>query len=884
MDMAFGKGSHRKYGLWAAVAAACLVGFLFAGISIYSSYKQHENMAFLVRHPVKVSEALYTFSRNLAKMEIYTSRLRYYNDEPDVQRVRVLIGEIIPQSESALLYMRKNYLGPKEQTEQVHVLFGNLREEQEELFKLAGPMGNAAISVFIDTRLTPVYGEINNILNNRIRTFIDQTPQRLLEDSTSLLRYNTVLSLFVALLLPVVVVVVVVVVARSDRKLLRKQMEEQAFRNSLFETISQHAGNVFMLYGLQKGMEYVSANVATLLGLDAAQVEKDPRLLLAQCASDTAEKFERFLYSEVLQTPAEKECLFVNAATGAEMWMLVGIYPVREQGVVTRYVISFSDMTEMRKTQQVLRDALLNAQGANRAKSEFLSRMSHEIRTPMNAIIGMTTIAATAFDDRRRLEDCLGKIAVSSRHLLMLINDVLDMSKIESGKFLISNEPFEISDLLRNLTSIVYSQARSKGLRFDMSAEVEHESLRGDMLRVNQVLLNILSNAVKFTSPGGLVRLTIKEIPLRVDNRVKMRFTVTDTGKGMSPEFLEKIFTPFEQEGKASKGGTGLGMAIASNLVTLMNGTIRVASTPGEGTTFEVDIPFETEEPCGNRHSGTLDELRVLVADHDPGSCEYATLILQRLGVMAEWVLSGAEAVDRVLGAWKREESYDVVFMDWKMPDVDGIEATRRIRKHVGPDTVIIIISAYDWSEIEHEAREAGANAFITKPMLQSSIYNTLLSVTGTVEPSKQDARTPDFSGRRFLLAEDNELNREVAVELLKMAGMSVDTVEDGGEAVRAFAESEPGTYDGILMDVQMPTMDGYEATRRIRRLERPDAASIPILTMTANAFAEDVAAALEAGMNGHIGKPIDIDILFKTLSDVLEGRERPGNAPPSSR
>ncbi len=883
MDMAFWEGSHRKYTLWASVIVGCLVGFLFSGISIYSSYNQHENMAFLVRHPVKVSEALYTFSRNMAKTEIYTDRLRYYNEEPDVQRVKKLIDEIVPQSEAALQYMLSNYLGPREQTERVQTLFGEIQQQRAELYKVAGPMDNASVSSFIDHRLAPLYVELNDILNNQIRTFIDQTPQRLLGESTRLLKYNMILSILVALLLPVVVVAVVVVIVRSEQKLMQRRMEEQTFRNSLFEIISEHAGNVFMLYNLQKGMEYVSANVSALLGLDASKVEKEPRILFTQCASDSAEVFERFLSSEVLQTPAEKECRFINAVTREEIWMQVGIYPVRERGVVTRYVISLSDMTEMSKTQQVLRDALLNAQGANRAKSEFLSRMSHEIRTPMNAIIGMTTIAATAFDDRRRLEDCLGKIAVSSRHLLMLINDVLDMSKIESGKFLISNEPFELSDLLRNLTSIVYSQARSKGLHFDMSAEVEHESLRGDMLRVNQVLLNILSNAVKFTSPGGSISLTIKEIPLRVDNRVKMRFTVTDTGKGMSPEFLEKLFTPFEQEGKASKSGTGLGMAIASNLVTLMNGTIRVASTPGEGSTFEVDLPFETEEPCGNRHTGTLDELRVLVADHDPGSCEYATLILKRLGVMAEWVLSGSAAVDRVLSAWRREDSYDVVFMDWKMPDVDGIEATRRIRKHVGPDTVIIIISAYDWSEIEHEAREAGANAFISKPMLQSSIYNTLLSVTGTAEPSKQDAGTPDFSGRRFLLAEDNELNREVAVELLKMAGMSVDTVEDGGEAVKAFAASEPGTYDGILMDVQMPTMDGYEATRRIRRMERPDA-SIPILAMTANAFAEDVAAALESGMNGHIGKPIDIEVLFKTLSDVLEGRPRPSGERPSSR
>ena len=534
-----------------------------------------------------------------------------------------------------------------------------------------------------------------------------------------------------------------------------------------------------------------------------------------------------------------------------------------------------SDTQELNAKLQV---AVEKAESANRAKSTFLSNMSHDIRTPMNAIIGFTTLALSNIDDTDRVKDYLGKTLASSNHLLSLINDVLDMSRIESGKIHLEEVEVNLSDVLHDLKTIVSGQIYAKQLELYMDAmDVTDEDVYCDKTRLNQILLNLLSNAIKFTPAGGTVSVRVRQLAGKVRGCGQYEFRIKDNGIGMSQEFAQKIFEPFERERTSTVSriqGTGLGMAITKNIVDMMGGTIEVQTVQGKGTEFTVCVPMraQTEQRPVEKIT-ELEGLKALVVDDDFNTCDSVTKMLVKVGMRAEWTLSGKEAVLRARQSIEMSDVYHAYIIDWRLPDMNGIEVTRQIRS-LHDDTPIIILTAYDWSDIEVEAKAAGVTAFCAKPMFMSDLRETLMSALGQKPADAVQRLLPeknaDFKGKHILLVEDNELNREIAQEILREYGFLVDSAENGAVAVEKVSTAAPGSYDLVLMDVQMPIMDGYTATRKIRALDDPARAKLPILAMTANAFDEDRRNALESGMNGFLSKPIVIDDLVQELRKIL--------------
>ena len=530
---------------------------------------------------------------------------------------------------------------------------------------------------------------------------------------------------------------------------------------------------------------------------------------------------------------------------------------------------------------RALREALTSAQSANAAKSRFLFSMSHDIRTPMNAIIGMTTIAGMHLDDPLKIKDCLGKISASSRHLLGLINDVLDMSKIESGKIALNDEEFVLPELVRDLVAIILPQANAKKLQFDVSVgSMEHERVIGDTLRISQAILNVVGNALKFTEPGGSVKLDICELPPQYHGYGMYQFVVSDTGVGIPEDFLDKIFDPFERVRTCTISkveGTGLGMAITKNIVDMVNGRIAVASERGKGTTFTLTFPLKLQEDEAEAFDcSALRDLRALVVDDDRDVCENTARMLEDIGMRGEWVLTGAEAVEKAASAHRANRDYHSVIVDWKMPGMDGLETARRIRGIVGDEVPIIILTAYDWTEIEEEAKEAGVDAFLPKPLFRShlchALRDTVLGGQGAQEAAPDENAETVFDAR-VLLVEDNDINMEIAGTFIQQYGCAIEQAWDGEEAVRMIKGMPKGYYKLVFMDIQMPKMDGYEATRRIRQMEQSQGAShIPIVAMSANACVEDMDKAYTAGMDDYITKPIALEEISNVLKKYVGG------------
>ena len=673
-------------------------------------------------------------------------------------------------------------------------------------------------------------------------------------------------------------VLVILMIVRRSHTTLRRKNTEISYRDELFQKLSLNVDDVFLMLDAETSKaDYVSPNIERLLGIPWREVRQDAHVLATLYPNGFPERDKNYLKGLLSGQQREWDFEFEHRETKERRWFHIIAMGSEVEGRA-KYILVMSDRTADKQVNQALSNAVAAAETANRAKSTFLSNMSHDIRTPMNAIIGFTTLALSNIDDTERVKDYLGKTLASSNHLLSLINDVLDMSRIESGKIHLEEVEVNLSDVLHDLKTIVSGQIYAKQLELYMDVmDVTDEDVYCDKTRLNQILLNLLSNAIKFTPAGGTVSVRVRQLAGKVHGCGQYEFRIKDNGIGMSPEFAKKIFEPFERERTSTVSriqGTGLGMAITKNIVDMMGGTIEVQTAQGKGTEFTVCVPMraQTEQRPVEKIT-ELEGLKALVVDDDFNTCDSVTKMLVKVGMRAEWTLSGKEAVLRARQSIEMSDAYHAYIIDWRLPDMNGIEVTRRIRS-LNDDTPIIILTAYDWSDIEVEAKAAGVTAFCSKPMFMSDLRETLMSALGQKQTDAAQGLLPDknadFKGKNILLVEDNELNREIAQEILREYGFLVDSAENGAVAVEKVSTAAPGSYDLVLMDVQMPIMDGYTATRKIRALDDPARAKLPILAMTANAFDEDRRNALESGMNGFLSKPIVIGDLVQELHKIL--------------
>ena len=671
---------------------------------------------------------------------------------------------------------------------------------------------------------------------------------------------------------------VILLIVRRSHVILRRKNTEISYRDELFQKLSMNVDDVFLMLDAKTyKVDYVSPNIERLLGIPWKEVRQDVFVLDKLYPKNAPEHGKTFLEGLLSGEQREWDFEYEHLETKERRWFH-NIAMGSEVEGRTKYILVMSDRTADKQVNQALSNAVAAAETANRAKSTFLSNMSHDIRTPMNAIIGFTTLAISNIDDKNRVKDYLAKTLASSNHLLSLINDVLDMSRIESGKIHLEEVEVNLSDVLHDLKTIVSGQIYAKQLELYMDAtDVTDENVYCDKTRLNQILLNLLSNAIKFTPAGGTVSVRVRQLAGKVHGCGQYEFRVKDNGIGMSPEFAQKIFDPFERERTSTVSqiqGTGLGMAITKNIVDMMGGAINVQTAQGKGTEFIICLPMRTQAEHRPVEKITeLEGLKALVVDDDFNTCDSVTRMLVKVGMRAEWTLSGKEAVLRARQAIEMGDVYHAYIIDWRLPDMNGIEVTRQIRS-LNDNTPIIILTAYDWSDIEVEAKAAGVTAFCSKPMFMSDLRETLMSAIGQKQTDATQELLPEknvgFMGKHILLVEDNELNREIALEILREYGFRVDTAENGAVAVEKVSTAAPGSYDLLLMDVQMPVMDGYTATRQIRALDDPARAKLPILAMTANAFDEDRRNALESGMTGFLSKPIVIGDLVQELRKIL--------------
>ena len=672
-------------------------------------------------------------------------------------------------------------------------------------------------------------------------------------------------------------------VAQIEQEAQRKELEYNKQELADTDEIMANAGFGMWHMTLEEGKAprlRANAKMKELLGIAGQELTEEEIYDAWYSHVPETERPDVLQRIEEMLSGKLSECinLWIHP-NGREMYTRFGGTVTADENGVQSLRGYYSDVTdsvrEDRAQRDALADALVAAEHANRAKTAFLNNMSHDIRTPMNAIVGFTALAASHIDNKEQVKDYLSKISISSQHLLSLINDVLDMSRIESGKMTLDEAEIHLPDMIHDLRTIIHANVASKQLSlFIDTQDVVNEDIIADKLRLNQVFLNILSNAIKFTPNGGTISFRVVEKPVQLAGHTEFEFHIKDTGIGMSKEFQKTIFEAFTREKTSTISGiqgTGLGMAITKSIVDMMSGKIEVFSEEGKGTEFVVTIPCRLSgNPTKYEEIPELQGLRALVADDDTDTCLSVCAMLRKIGMRPDWTSSGHEAVIRTKEALDQADEFRTYIIDWQMPDMNGVETVRRIRKVIGDGTPIIILTAYDWADIEKEAREAGVTAFCSKPLFLSELRDVLVKPLQAREEKGTSKTAVDFTGKKILLAEDNEMNQKIAEAILTEAGFSLNIACDGNIAVQMMKDAPAGTYDIILMDIQMPTMDGYEAARLIRALDDKAKAEIPIIAVTANAFEEDRKLALESGMNGHLAKPYDIPKMMETLAELL--------------
>ncbi len=690
------------------------------------------------------------------------------------------------------------------------------------------------------------------------------------------------------LVLFIIYVVFLIICAKTQRKKLE---EENKLINDVLRGINILFDSRYFIVNLEKDhYSYISGigPLNTNIPMEGAYSEVVKVHAEEILGEKEKEEFCRFCGIESVKENLGVKDSIVHVChvsrNGKEEWEhLIAVCLERREQTPVRVLYVRQNVTDQVKKQheqtQILQDALMQAQHANQAKTTFLSNMSHDIRTPMNAIIGFATIAVSHMERTDQVRDCLHKILSSSNHLLGLINDILDMSRIESGKLQIHNQECNIPELMHNLVNIIQPQVKAKQLEmFIDTFEVVNEDVITDPLKLNQICINLMGNAVKYTPAGGVVSFRIIQQATFKHGWGEYVFVIKDNGIGMSKEFVRHIFEPFERESTATRSGiqgAGLGMAITKNIVDMMGGEITVESEVGKGSTFTVKIPLQLQDiEKSTEQIRELEGLRALVIDDDFNVCDSVSKMLKSIGLRSEWTTSGREAVYRAKSSHDDGDPYHTYIIDWQMPETSGIETARRIRSVVGQDAPIIILTAYDWTDIEEEAKEAGVTAFCAKPLFMSDLKSALLAANNIGDHGSTQAgdswTQKDFGGKRILLVEDNEMNREIAGVILEEVGFVIESAPDGTDAVAMVEKAEEGYYDAVLMDVQMPVMNGYEATKAIRAMQRKDVKTLPIIAMTANAMEEDKEAALKSGMNAHVAKPLDIELLMSVLHQFL--------------
>lgn len=858
--------------LIAVVVVICIGVAAFAGMTIANTDNLATYTDEIYQRPYSVNDAAWKLRTQILFARNTMLNLLAGTGFPESQTAELAvmyeIRDDLPLLEQTL---RSQYEGDPETVEQLITDVNELLSLHDRSIQLIRDGKQEEAKTILYEEAYPLYLRADN----NVRKITDNTEMEIdnyVERANQLNEKTNMM----ALAWGSVLIALAIMVSAASVHAITKRNEDIFHNNALFNIISENVDDVFMIYDLlEDRVEYISDNAERIMGISAESYKNNVWIARAYLDDETFRRLANGFRAPNLGEIRQDQFIMTDPKTGNEKELSSRRYPIMENGRVTKFVFVTSDLTEENRTQMMLRSALERAENANVAKQEFLSRMSHEIRTPMNAMTGTIRTMEYDLENPERMRDHLRKLNMSTMHLLDLINDILDMSKIESGKMKIEVHEFSMNAMLSEITGIMQPKAEESRQVFDVLLKnVTCDMVKGDDTRIKQVLLNFLSNAIKFTPEHGKIRMSVEEMDRR-GNQVCLKFEVRDTGIGMHEEFLEHLFEPFEQEQSSTYrkyGGTGLGMALSKTLVESMGGTIGVESAPDMGSVFSFELWLEIADAGGIsiKISDEIKNFHVLIVEDDAEMREHLKIQCSQLGVEAAAASSGVEAVRMMR---EEKEKFTLCLIDLYMPDVDGIHTAEWIRSEASRDVYIVLMSAYDHKNIEQEALAAGVDDFLTKPVMRADIYRVLQHMSGEpvcLADEKEKEESYDFTGRRMLIAEDNELNMEVARELCEHVGFEIEGAYTGKEAVEKFAASEEGYYDAILMDVHMPVMNGNEAARAIRELKRKDAHSVVIIAMTANAFYEDAAEAIKSGMNEHLAKPIEPEAIFAALKKFL--------------